>query len=578
MQCKKYECADTRTKCWSRAIGFAILSASSLILTVTTNAQSITKAEAELIDEGFRIFTEETFEGNGRTCGTCHVPEEQYSIGPKFINNLSSAEKDMVLAANVPGLENPTLVEDLAVFNIGLGLATIEFPEGPFRSAQQVTAVNVTTLDFSGTRQMLGWDGTGSPSGGANHGNVDENADGTLRAFANGAIAQHATATLARVAKTTACPLLSINDPDAYCGVPYDFRFATDAELDALDAFQRSLGRRAAPGTPGCGASSAGTARCTAEYIDGLDPGSKGEFTLVAFDPNVLQSGPADHEMIFSNPQVTIGKNIFQSDQGSCFLCHQNGGAHFGNNGRPHGNLTRNQGLDDFRFELSEETGINIPMDPGDPFASPAQPNAINVQTIIEAARRTRFGHNHAISGFEEMVGEGFHKPFVRDLDPNQHCVGIIGTGSPGREGLVGTSNDNHSDSEECLEEVHGPNSTNNLAAFLRAMSAWYALRDVERLVSETCDRIDLDVSTEQSVLEAEFALDDVAFVLRGSQARPTPHAKHPRRAMALKEQLRKAAGRQNKHWLRDIHERAQNLRDSIATTTQEGARVPACL
>lgn len=555
---------------------FAALSV-GLLLSCSIYAEPITQQEAELIDEGFRIFNEETFEGNGRTCGTCHVPSQQYSISPEFIKKLKGEEKDLVLATNVPGLENPTLVTELAVFNTGPGVATVEYPEGPFRAAQQITALNTTTLDFLGTRQMLGWDGTGSPSGGAHHGNIDENADGTLRAFANGAIAQHATRTFARVAKTEACPELDINDPDAFCGEPYDFRFATDHELDAMDVFQRWLGRRPAEGTPACGASSAGTARCTAEYIDGLDPGSKGEYTLVAFDENVLQTGPSDHEMTFYDPNVALGKVIYQSDQASCFLCHQNGGAHFGNNGRPHGNLTRNQGIDEFRFELSEETGINIPMDPGDPFASPAQPNAINVQSVIEAARRTHFGHNNAITGFETMVGEGFHKPFVRDLDPEQHCVGIPGTGAPGREGLVGSSNDNHSDSEECLEEIHGPNAVNNLATFMRSLSAWYRLRDVERLVRETCERIDLGVSTDQSVLEAEFALDDISFALKGSKVDPKPHARTIGQATKLKQSLTHAAAAGNKPWLADIYQQAQDLRDEIATTTQEGERAPAC-
>lgn len=568
-----------RSKPIARITDLAIISMAGVLLSSTGFAESLTRHELKLIDEGFRIFTEETFEGNGRTCGTCHVPEQQYSIGPDFIATLSDAEKDLLMAVSVPGLENPTLAETLGVFNTGPGDATVEYPEGPFRSAQQVTAMNATTLDFFGTRQRLGWGGDGSPSG-DHHGNVDGNADGSLRAFANGAIAQHATKTMGRIAKTTACSWLDVNDPDAYCGAPYDFRFATDFELDAMDAFQRSIGRRAADGTPGCGATARADALntlCTEEYIDTMPVGGKSEFTLVAFDPGVLQTGPADHEMVFYNPLVSQGKTIFQSDQASCFLCHQNGGAHFGNNGRPHGNLERNQGLDDFRFALSAATGVNIPADPGNGATAGAQPAAINLQTIIEASRRTQFGHNHAIEGFEEMVGEGFHKPFVRDLDPDLHCVGIVGTGAPGREGLIGSSNANHSDSEECLEETHGKYAVTKMATFLRALSAWYAFRDVERLVAETCHRIDLGVSTDQSVREAEFALQDAAFSLIGPQAHPKPHESMPRTARRLKDQLAVAAHRKNKHWLRRIHDKAQYMRDSIATTTQEDPRSPVC-
>lgn len=551
---------------------------SSGLIGTSAVAQSITAEEAALIDEGFRVFTEETFEGNGRTCGTCHVPETQYTIGPDDIRTMSGEALDLVLASNVPGLENPTLVEELAIFNTGPGVATEEFPEGPFRSPQQIGGLPSTTLDFFGVRQMLGWDGTGSPSGGFHHGNVDGDADGTIRAFANGAIAQHATRSLNRIAKTTACPELDVNDADAVCNEPYDFRFATDAELDALDAFQRWLGRRPAEGTPACGSSSAGTALCTDEYIAGLDSGSKGEYTLVAFDPTVLQSGPADHELIFNDPMVSLGRDIFQSDEASCFLCHQNGGAHFGNNGRPHGNLTRDQGLDEFRFELSEETGINIPADPGDPFGPPGQ-QRMNVQSLIEAPRREHFAHNNSIIGFEEMVAEGFHKPFVRDLDPELGCAGtgIIGTGSPGREGLVGSSNQNHADTEECLEEAWGNNAVNNLAGFLRALSAWYSLRDVERLVRETCDRMDLGVSTDVSVLEANFALENVANVIRGSRIVPKPHAFMTGQAVRLQQTLKHGADTQDKVVLKSVFDEAQSLRDQIATTTQEGPRTSAC-
>jgi len=59
---------------------FTALCLSSCLVSTSAIAQSITAEEAALIDEGFRVFTEETFEGNGRTCGTCHVLETQYTI------------------------------------------------------------------------------------------------------------------------------------------------------------------------------------------------------------------------------------------------------------------------------------------------------------------------------------------------------------------------------------------------------------------------------------------------------------------------------------------------------------------
>ena len=236
------------------------------------------------------------------------------------------------------------------------------------------------------------------------------------------------------------------------------------------------------------------------------------------------------------------------------------------------------RGSTNFDSISAMKTGINIPADPGDPFGPPAQ-QRMNVQTLIEAPRREHFAHNHAIEGFEEMVAEGFHKPFVRDLDPELGCAGtgVIGSGSPGREGLVGTSNQNHADTEECLEEAWGYNAVNNLAAFIRALSAWYAPRDVERLVAETCDRIDLGVSTELAVFEADILLASVADVNRDSRAVPRPHTSIIGQATSLQQTLGRGADRQDKRLLKSVHTDVQSLRDQIATTTQEGPRASVC-
>jgi cytochrome c553 len=66
-------------------------------------AQAQTLQDFEEIDEGFQIFTQETFEGNGRTCATCHVPEFMYTVGPDDIPRLSAAERARLFASNVPG-------------------------------------------------------------------------------------------------------------------------------------------------------------------------------------------------------------------------------------------------------------------------------------------------------------------------------------------------------------------------------------------------------------------------------------------------------------------------------------------
>ena len=101
----------------------ARLASAALLLTGVTGAASapalaMTLEEAQQIDEGFRLFTEETFDGNGRTCATCHIPEKNYNIGPGDIAAMRPSERELVLASNVPGLENPTLVLERALFNV----------------------------------------------------------------------------------------------------------------------------------------------------------------------------------------------------------------------------------------------------------------------------------------------------------------------------------------------------------------------------------------------------------------------------------------------------------------------------
>ena len=119
-----------------------------------------------LIDEGFRVFTEETFDGNGRTCGTCHVPSESYNIFPETIKVLealadygdAAAQEDLdeIFAPHVPGLENEELVRQHALFNISGGSPTCtadttecfddDVEGGPiFRTTMTIQGIDLTT-------------------------------------------------------------------------------------------------------------------------------------------------------------------------------------------------------------------------------------------------------------------------------------------------------------------------------------------------------------------------------------------------------------------------------------------------
>ena len=169
---------------------------------------------AELIEKGRQIFFNETFAGNGRTCGSCHPAENNLTIDPTFIaslpkdNPLFVAEFNPALKAN---FENPRLMREFGLIleNLdGFGDLANKFT---MRGVPHTLGLRNTVNSARGPR--TGWSGDGAPG------------DGTLQSFATGAVIQHFTKTLNRVA-----------------GV--DFRLPTPAELDALEAFQLSLGRQ----------------------------------------------------------------------------------------------------------------------------------------------------------------------------------------------------------------------------------------------------------------------------------------------------------------------------------------------
>ena len=106
---------------------------------------------AKLIDKGFKLFNEETFKGNGRTCSTCHIPKDDYTISPADLPTLSTHDRNLVLATHNSQLENQTLVNQLALFNItnetpaASGNGTT--PTGPFRASMQLSGLALTTLN-----------------------------------------------------------------------------------------------------------------------------------------------------------------------------------------------------------------------------------------------------------------------------------------------------------------------------------------------------------------------------------------------------------------------------------------------
>ena len=282
-----------------------------------------------LIAQGREIFFNETFNGNGRTCGTCHPAENNLTLNPAFIATLPDDDPLFVAEFN-PALrenfENPRLMREL-----GMILENLDgFDDLPnkftMRGIPHTLGLRNSVNSAQGSR--TGWSGDGAPG------------DGTLRSFATGAVIQHFTKTLNRVA-----------------GV--DFRLPTEAELDALEAFQLSLGRQE-------------------------------ELTLPLPLKNVV---------------AARGQQLFNSaTEGKCFACHFNAGA----NGAPAifgadaGNLNFNTGVEDLPDQPADLTGELVPPDDG--FGIPGD-STFNTPSLIEAADTPPFFHNNSVKTIEGAVG-----------------------------------------------------------------------------------------------------------------------------------------------------------------------------
>jgi len=168
-------------------------------------APLVTPAHAEdpLVTLGRQIFDTETFNGNGRTCKTCHDVAEAYSITPTAIDALflSDPLDPLFVADNVPALA--TLENSCLMRGGDFRALMLENPDGfgsppVFRNAPHLLNVGLTA-PYGQTGDVL-----------------------LLRDFVEPAIVQHATKTMARVA-----------------GV--DFRVPTSGELDALEAYMNSI-------------------------------------------------------------------------------------------------------------------------------------------------------------------------------------------------------------------------------------------------------------------------------------------------------------------------------------------------
>jgi len=169
---------------------------------------------------GGDLFFRETFDGNGRSCATCHRIDDNLALDPTFVSTLPANDPLFVAEFNpvLAGLEIPAQMR-----RFGLILENVDgFAPDPRERFVLRSVPHTLSMSTSVTRgvadtvtpplQRTGWSGDGAPG------------QGTLRDFQTGAIIQHYTKSLGRVEGR-------------------DFRLAVEAELNRIDVFLRSIGR-----------------------------------------------------------------------------------------------------------------------------------------------------------------------------------------------------------------------------------------------------------------------------------------------------------------------------------------------
>ncbi|MEY4545992.1 MAG: hypothetical protein RL685_2187 [Pseudomonadota bacterium] len=290
---------------------------------------------------GAELFFRDEFGGNGRSCASCHPAANNYTIDPTFIAQLPPsdplfvAEQDPALAQ----LEIPNLMRDH-----GLILENVDGAEDPtqkftMRSVPHCLGLSksITAPAGSVPQERTGWSGDGAPG------------LGRLKDFQTGAIFQHYTQTLARNAGT-------------------DFVQATEAELTAIDAFMKTIGR--------------------------------------TNDLNLAS-------VTLSDAGAQAGRGSFMEPAKRCNGCHSNAGANLASG------INQNFDTGVERVRLAALDAQNIPFDGGfgagvGAFTFDASGDGINdsfgngqfnTPPLVEAADTGPFFHSNAFDTIEQAVG-----------------------------------------------------------------------------------------------------------------------------------------------------------------------------
>lgn len=346
MMRKGYEDRDRR-----KFGGSILASVSSALLLAACNTVP-PPIPPNLVERGEQIFLNETFNGNGRTCGTCHRPTDNFGLTPAFAATLADDDALFVAETN-PDLninfENPTLMREFALI--------LENQDGfddlannfNMRGVPHTLAMSSSIDSRGGPR--TGWSGDGAPG------------DGSLRSFATGAVIQHFTKSTRRIANV-------------------DFRLPTDEELDALEAFQLSLGRQA----------------------------------------------DLDLPLRLKGVVAARGQEIFLDNTlGKCNACHFNAGANadpaiFGPGA---GNMNFDTGVEKQVDQPADLTGELVPPDDG--FGVPGT-GEFNTPPVVEAADTGPFFHNNSVETIEGAVAF-YNGDAFTNSPAGQLLIGATGSG-----------------------------------------------------------------------------------------------------------------------------------------------------
>jgi cytochrome c peroxidase len=409
---------------------------------------------ARVAAEGRHLFLNEVFGGNGRTCGTCHVETNNFTVDPALIATLPLTDPLFVAETNpaLATLENSDLLRQFGLILVNAD--GFESSRGHvFRSTQNVQALgNSTTpqdpsfgIDFStngrnpNPLERLGW-GNDAP---------------VLRDFPLVAIVQHAPKTLGRTA-----------------GV--DFRMPTDEELDALAAYQLSLGRQQ-------------------------------DFNLPTLD---LTMPLASHGQTL----YLDSGDLFEPGHKNCNGCHFNGGGSAGMSFNP-----STPGFPDIDgsprgFNIGAMTNVNetaqalalgLPRDGGfgqmltvfgsfgntddlpPPFGH-LELEEFNSPPVVESADTAPFFHNHTVLDLESSIAFYGTPAFKNSIQANATPVDI---------------SDDPADPEvqaiaaflRVLNALENIRSSINVAERGRTMAAAPDMRDLARLaVAESADAVEV--------------------------------------------------------------------------------------